>query len=589
MKKLLYKVAGLMLIALPVVAMTSCSDDYMEEINTDTTKTPEINPNAQLTTALLQTYGDFGMMDAYRCYVTGFTQYFAGGWNVSNYAGAVHYDNDMTRTIWEELYNVGIKNAVDAIEKTKETSPNLNAILRIHRVYLMAVLTDTYGDVPYFDAGKALYGGSATPAYDKQEDIYNDFFKELDECIKVLLDEKNTDAVTGDVTAYGGDVKAWAKYANSLRMRYAMRISDVAPEKAKAEFEKAVAASCGYISNNGENATITYIDGPFTLYDGARDLDFRVNALGEMLYGQDSDSPTFVSATLFNHLNDTNDPRLYRICRHYLNPKRSAVKADDAWNVDVTEEVVAYENGDKGDGPHPCDIGAAWWHNWVNAPANEDIPTLARLVNMYPEVGFDQSNYNARMMRPFLSIQFEKAECPGILMTSAEVKFLLAEAILKGWNVGDGSEAEFYFKSGIREAMEMLNQYYKIKAITEEEIQAYLDANTIKNIDKEAAKEAINYQAWILHLMNPAEGWANLRRSGYPTLENRYNYPRWTGDFTYDDDDLTTPVRLKYPNLEAKYNKANYEKALQNLGGTDNWHHRVWWDTEADHVTPLNP
>ena len=581
MKKLLYKVAGILLIALPVVAMTACSDDYLADINTDNTKTPDMNPNAQLTTALLQTYGDFGMMDAYRCYVTGFTQHFAGGWNVSNYAGAVHADNDMMRPIWDELYNVGIKNVVDAIERTKESSPNLNAILRIHRVYLMSVLTDTYGDVPYFEAGRAMYGGSATPAYDKQEDIYNDFFKELQECIDILS-AGNTDAVTGDVTAYGGDTKAWAKYANSLRMRYAMRISDVNPGKAKAEFEKAVAAPCGYISNSGENATITYIDGPFTLYDGARDLDFRVNALGEMLYGQDSDSPTFVSATFFNMMKNSNDPRLYRICRHYLNPKRSAVKADDAWNVDVTDEVVAYENSDKGEGPHPCEIGAAWWHNWVNAPANEDIPTLARLVEMYPEVGFDQSNYNARMMRPFLSIQFEKAECPGILMTSAEVQFLLAEAALKQWNV-EGS-AEEHYKAGIRQSMEMLNQYYKIPMITEEEIVDYLNSNTLVGASTESAKEMINTQAWILHLMNPAEAWANLRRSGYPVLEDRSQYPRWTSDFTYDDDNLTTPVRLKYPNLEAKYNTANYENALQSMGGTDDWHHRMWWDVEADHV-----
>lgn len=582
MNKILYKIAGILLLAAPVVGMTSCSDDYMEKLNTDETKTPEINPNAQLTTALLQTYGDFGMMDAYRCYVTGFTQYYAGGWNVSNYAGAVHADNDMMRTIWDELYTVGIKNAVDAIEKTKETNPNLNAILRIHRVYLMSVLTDTYGDVPYFDAGRALYSGVANPAYDKQEDIYNDFFIELDSCIKVLTSNKSG-VVTGDVTAYNGDLKLWAKYANSLRMRYAMRISDVAPEKAKKEFEKAVSAPCGYIKNNSENATITYTDGPFTLYDGARDLDFRVNALGEMLYGQDSDSPTFVSATLFNLMNNTNDPRLYRICRHYLNPKRSAVKADDAWNVDVTEEVVSFEYSEKGDGSHPCDIGAAWWHNWVNAPSNDDIPTLKKLVEMYPEVGFDQSNYNARMMRPFLSIQLEKAECPGILMTSAEVNFLLAEAKLKGWSVGD-VEANTYFQDGIRLAMETLNLYYKIPMISVEEIEHYVDNNSIKDVSDETAKEMINTQAWILHLMNPAEGWANLRRSGYPTLEDRNKYPRWTNDFTYDDDNLTTPVRLKYPNLEAKYNTKNYNAAIERLGGTDDWHHRVWWDIAPDHV-----
>ncbi len=71
-------------------AMTSCSDDTIERTNTDKTKVNELDPNAQLTTSLLQTYGDFSLMDTYRNYITGFTQYFAGGWNVTNYAGSVH-------------------------------------------------------------------------------------------------------------------------------------------------------------------------------------------------------------------------------------------------------------------------------------------------------------------------------------------------------------------------------------------------------------------------------------------------------------------------------------------------------------------
>ena len=65
------------------MTFTSCSDSYFEEVNTDDSKASSIAPSAQLTTALLQTYGDFGLMDTYRSYITGFTQHFAGGWNVS--------------------------------------------------------------------------------------------------------------------------------------------------------------------------------------------------------------------------------------------------------------------------------------------------------------------------------------------------------------------------------------------------------------------------------------------------------------------------------------------------------------------------
>ena len=82
-------------------AMTSCSDDTLSNINTDKTKVNELDPNAQLTTALLQTYGDFSLMDTYRNYITGFPQYFAGGYNVSNYAGSNFREDDMTRRVWD--------------------------------------------------------------------------------------------------------------------------------------------------------------------------------------------------------------------------------------------------------------------------------------------------------------------------------------------------------------------------------------------------------------------------------------------------------------------------------------------------------
>lgn len=560
------------------VGFTACSDSYMEDINTDESKASSIEPSAQLTTALLQTYGDFGLMDTYRSYITGFTQHFAGGWNVSNYAGSVHANDDQMRLIWDQYYAVSIKNLVDAIYNS-EDKPNTNAALRIHRAYLMAVLTDTYGDLPCTEAGLGFIKGIATPKYDTQEDIYDFIFDELDKCSAQLA--TGTDRIGGDVTSLSGDAAAWRKYANSLRLRYAMRISEVNPTKAQQEFEKALADEGGYITKASEDAYIIYTDGPFTLYDGSRDLDFRVNALGEILYGQDPTSPTFVCSTLFNILNNSNDPRLYRICRHYINTKRSEIKPDREWNVDVTDEVLAYLTS-AGETEHPCDPGAAWWNNWINAPANSAIPTLDKLVQQYPEAGFDGSNYPARMMRPFLSIDFEMPDRPGTLITSAEVEFLLAEAKLNGWNVA--GTVEDHFNAGIKASMKWMNEQYLSanNSISDAEINTFVTSQaTALNTN---AKEAINTQAWILHMMNPAEAWANLRRSDYPVLQDRSKLSKFESDFTYDDNNLQTPTRLCYPLLENKYNKANYTDALNRLGGKDDWHKRLWWDVKDINV-----
>ena len=566
-------------------ALTSCSDSYMEEVNTDETKASQIAPSAQFTTALLQTYGDFGLMDTYRSYITGFTQHFAGGWNVTNYAGSVHADDDQMRLVWDQFYSVGIKNIVDAIANS-EDMPNTNAALRIHRVLMMSILTDIYGDLPCKDAGLGFISGVGTPSYDRQEDIYNFFFDELATCVAQL--GTGSDRIGGDVTSLKGDPAAWRRYANSLRLRFAMRISEVNPAKAQQEFEKALADNGGYIRTAADDAYIIYTDGSFTLYDGSRDLDFRVNALGEILYGQDPTSPTFVSSTLFNILNNSGDPRLYRICRHYLNTKRAETKPDREWNVDVTDEVLDYLQR-TGDTEHPNNPGAAWYNDWVNAPANSEIPTLDNLVRLYPEAGFDGSNYPARMMRPFLSIDFEMPDRPGTLINSAEIEFLLAEAKLNGWNVG--GTVEDHFRAGVKASIRWMNDHYLQAAdkVSDAETETFIDA-LVANELVSNAKEAINTQAWILHMMNPSEAWANLRRSDYPTLQDRTQLAKFDG-FTYDDNNLQTPTRLRYPILENQYNSKNYNEAIQRIGSVnekgeyvDDWHKRLWWDVADIHV-----
>lgn len=560
------------------VAMTSCSDDTLSNINTDKTKVSNLDPNAQLTTALLQTYGDFSLMDTYRNYITGFTQHFAGGWNVTNYAGSNFAEDDISRRIWDRYYEISIKNLVDAIHQS-EDKPNLNAALRIHRVYLTAVLADIYGDVPASEAGLGYIAGISTPKYDTVEELYNWFFEELTACEALL--GTGTDNISGDVTSMGGDVAQWKKYANALRMRYAMRISDVNPQKAQDEFEKAVAA--GAISSAADDAYIKYSDSPYTYYDGANDYDFRTNALSEILYGQDATSPTFVSSTLFYQMQRTADPRLYRICRHYYNIKRSQVKPDKEENIDLTDEVLAYFERTQ-TGEEPCNPGAAWYSDWMNVPATSELPTLQKKADMDANT-YDNSDFRARTMRPQLNIDFEMPNTPGDLMSYAEVEFLLAEAKTKGWNVS--GDAESHYEAGVRASMQLLNNHYLTSnKISDDEINAFIANNPLG----ENPKETINTQAWILHMMNPSEAWANMRRSDYPAILDRTRLGIFTNGFTYTDADMTMPNRLRYPELEGQYNSANYKAAIERMGGTDNWHSKLYWDKNNINVqAEFNP
>ena len=129
----------------------SCSDEYMENMNTDPSKAATIDPNAQLTTAQLQTYGDLSMMEIYRNYHYAFTQQLMGCWNTTNYGGRHTLDNNEMSRIWTSFYTQSLKNIIDAQYRTAEDAEkvNINSVLRIYRVYLMYIITDTYGDAPF--------------------------------------------------------------------------------------------------------------------------------------------------------------------------------------------------------------------------------------------------------------------------------------------------------------------------------------------------------------------------------------------------------------------------------------------------------
>ena len=537
-------------------AFFSCSDEYMESMNTDTSKAETIDPNAQLTTAILQTYGDLEMVQTYRSYLYAFTQQLMGCWNTTNYGGRHTLDNNEMSHIWKTFYPIAIKNLVDAESRTAgdEEKVNINAAISIYKIYLMSVLTDIYGDIPYSEAGRGYIDGISTPQYDTQESIYYNFFTELK--MATMLMNAGKDKITGDVI-FKGDVSKWIKLGNSLRLRYAMRISDVEPEKAQKEFEDVLSGNCDIINDINENALITYIDKAFSFGQESY-TDYRGNALSQLLFGNDpANNPGYLCSTFFNELYNSNDPRTFRIGRFYYDGLMSSTSSDN--RVDLTQEMI-----DKNITFQPRDPGAYSWEPW---PAGYESDILKTMSENNPSINYSLD----RETEPKLASNFLKGDNPGVIMTSAEVKFLLAEAKLKGWNV-EGDVYELY-KSGVREAMDFLTYNYKCEEITDEEFDKYMAENGI-GYTNEQKKESINKQAWILHFTNPTECWANLRRSGYPRLKSPEEYGY--GQFLTGGNDI--PVRLCYPVLESSYNKDNYQKALDRMGGENSWHTPVWWD-----------
>ena len=538
----------------------SCSDEYMENMNTDPSKAATIDPNAQLTTAQLQTYGDLSMMEIYRNYHYAFTQQLMGCWNTTNYGGRHTLDNNEMSRIWTSFYTQSLKNIIDAQYRTAEDAEkvNINSVLRIYRVYLMSIITDTYGDAPFSEAGLGFLEGKFNPKYDKQEDIYNAFFLELEDAVNKI--DPTKDKVTGDLI-YAGDVTKWQQLANSLRLRFAMRISNVNPTKAQTEFENALAANGGVITDASSDALIKYMTIAFSFGQEAYS-DYRGNSLSQLLFGNDpANNPSYLCSTFFNQLYNSGDPRTFKISRCYYDGLMSATSPDN--RVDITQEMI-----EKGIDFSPRNPGAYSWEPW---PTGYDSDICKELAVNNPSVTVTM----AREVEPKLANNFLKSDNPGVVMTSAEVKFLMAEATVKKWNVGSVS-AEDLYKQGVRAAIDFLTDNYGCTATIDAEFDAFIqDKGAFGHTDNQKL-EAINTQAWILHFTNPAECWANVRRSGYPKLKSPAEY----GFGQYLTGGTEIPVRLCYPVLESSYNKKSYNEAIERMGGTDNWHSLLWWDTE---------
>lgn len=170
------------------------------------------------------------------------------------------------------------------------SNANQIATARILKAYFFQWITDRWGDVPYSEALKGQEDFS--PAFDKQQDIYTDLFKEWKEAAAQF---DNGPTVQGEILL-NGNVARWKKFANSLRMVAALRISQADAVKGAAEFKSAMAD--GVFTSNADNVQFKYLsdlnnENPlYNNYQTTNRKDFAV------------------SSTFVDYLKKVSDPRL---------------------------------------------------------------------------------------------------------------------------------------------------------------------------------------------------------------------------------------------------------------------------------------
>ncbi len=511
-----------------------CQD--FDELNQNPTKSTDIDAGLMIPTIQMRQSENHQEWARYLAYPAGFMNQWTGYWGTIEYGGrGQRYDNYMEQ-MWISYYPIIIRDVVDAIERTNGLSDktNVNAIARILKVQCFHKLTDTYGDVPYFEAGRGAFDLNFTPKYDKQEDIYNDMLNELKEAAEAL--DASADEVTYDLY-YGGDVNKWKKFANSLRLRLAMRLIKVAPDKAKQEVEAAIAA--GVFQSNDDICYIKHED-----YQNPSEGIGKGNGLALRLsYPEDPQNNSFrISKEIVEQMESTRDPRLLICARSYYN---------DAAMTDITAEVRA-QKASYAEMALPAQHFS--WDDGIWEPAIT-IEINGRNVTL---------DHNQQRLQP--SKYITSAYAPFIHLSYAEVKFLIAEAAFRGWDVGGGTPQEHY-QAALDAAVKQWTLFGA--QINNDELETFKLFNELK-----AGTELmqINTQLWVLHILDPIETWSNWRRTGMPELVFKNVEP------AKNNTGGKFPRRLEYPLEEQMKNKTNYDDAISRMGGKDDWVNHVWWD-----------
>lgn len=422
------------------------------------------------------------------------------------FLGTDRYQWDSFTGLWNTMYNIlrDVKNLEDiALERNL---PQYQGVALVLKSWVFSILTDAYGDIPYSEALRGKSDKIYTPAYDAQQDIYVGLLADLREANDLLAVEGG--GISGDIL-YNGDLTKWRKFSNSLRLRMLLRQSSkVDPSSQMNEILKNP-SNFPIFENNEDQAILTYLTQFPNLFPIANSregfwLDSRL-------------SQTFADA-----LTEINDPRLPIFAEPTL----------------VSQELAASGEGN------------LKWKGVRNGELDENLGSdIDVAVSLLGSIYYEN--------------QSVAVPAEGLVMTYAELQFILAEAAEKGWINGS---AEDHYLAGIHASV---NYYSSIDPnrfiqVTEE----YLSQESVAYTGTPSEKLVkIGTQKWVSLFFNGLQGWFEWRRTGIPEL---------TPSIVNANNDKI-PVRFRYPTEQQALNNDSYESAVARQG-TDDINTKVWWD-----------
>ena len=409
--------------------------------------------------------------------------------------------------------------------KSITDDPVTLAIANIIKVTAMLRVTDTYGPIPYSQIGQ---GGKITVSYDSQEKVYDTMFEELDACINTLTENRLSGIPSTADPVYDGTAVKWCKFANSLKLRMAMRIVYVAPEKAKKMAEEAVNHEIGVMADNSDNAALQKVafgDKGNPLYTA-----IKYNQPTGSVTGGD----THAAADIICYMNGYNDPRR---AKYFIKSEFDGI-------------------------------------DYVGIRIGIEKPSLNSVGRKYS--GVNVTTEDPLVWMNAAEVAFLKAEAKAVF----------------GFNMGAGTAKEFYNEGIRLSFEQFgLSGYAEYAEDDENRPATYTDpaglnsyAGVLSNITVKwddaattaAKQERIMIQKWIANFNNGIEAWSDHRRTGYPKFFPATDAGNKSGGSVTNEFGAR---RMVYPLAEYSNNGDNVNEAISSyLGGPDKMGTRLWWD-----------
>ncbi len=527
----MYKIKNSLISVLTIVLALAVSCEDLDELNVNPNGVdPEkADPNllmATIITSVGQSVVNLGYGD-----IAGVMQHTQkDGWS----GGHNDYDWDNNSKSWAGYYGI-LRNSDEFYNKSVELELDFHqGVALVMEAYTFGLITDLWGDAPYSAALNGEAGGAENlkPVFDAQKDIYLGILADL-ETANTLLSQESS-AYSGisqsqDVL-YGGDVAKWRKFANSLALRYYMRLSEKEPGIAEAGIKNITSNTANYplITAAADDANMDYI--------GSSPSDSWPN---NTVFDKSTSGSYFrikMCATLVEAMQALNDPRLAL----WANKIEYALVLEPGWEND-RDEIIGNE---RHIAQNIADDYETTWSNslnydpeWVGIP-----PSLsgAPQYNLNPYL--EQGVYNPHASQ--LNDMYKETSgslLKSRMMSAAEVNFILAEAALKGWITGD---AETYYNSGVEQSL--------IAWGVGDSYADYIAGAPY------AGLEEIIEQKWIASWTAAAEAWFDYRRTGLPDLQTGETAKR-----------QALPLRFYYHwDDEITLNPVNAEAAIEALEPT---------------------